>query len=456
MGVDLGTTNSCVAVAEAGGARVVRVGGARTVPSVVAWPEAGARGAGAGGAGRPVVGAAAAALRGRVPGLVLPSAKRLLGRGAAEAAAAAPFLPQEIVPAEGVGARGESAEGCAVRLPGGGEVSPEEALAAILAELVAAAEADPWAAGERVSRAVVGVPAHFTRAQRAAVERAGAQAGLEAVRLIREPVAAAVAYGLDCGREELVLVYDLGGGTFDVALLEVGGDTIEVRATGGDPALGGDDFDAAVGEWLEREGLRDHRQALLSVPEDARNTLLAACARALREDLSDATEASLEVPLRGAGAVPVRLTRQKFEKIAEPLLRRSWMPVNQVCWQGGVELFSTDGGGGGGKGQGSRRRRSSKGRAGGPEGGGSSGGGDRVDRVLLVGGATRMPAVRRFVRNMTGLEPELAAVDPDEAVALGAAIEAGRLQGEMEGVVVLDKWQAALARALAEQQGLDE
>ena len=445
VGVDLGTTNSCVAVAEGGRARMVRVGGARTVPSVVAWPG--------GGRGPAVVGAAAAALRARAPGCVLPSAKRLLGRGVAEAAAAAPFLPQRIVPAEGVGPRGEPAAGCAVQLPGGREVSPEEALAAVLSELVRAAEADPWAQGEPVSRAVVGVPAHFTRAQRAAVERAGRRAGLEAVRLIREPVAAAVAYGLGQVREELVLVYDLGGGTFDVALLEVGGDTVEVRATGGDPSLGGDDFDAAVGEWLEREALKGHREALLAVPEEARNTLLGACARALREGLSDAMEASLEVPLGRAAPVPVRITRQKFEKIAEPLLKRSWMPVNHCCWQGGVELFSPEGVGAG-------KRRGGKGGRGPGEGaaglGAAPSGRDRVDRVLLVGGATRMPAVRRFVRNMTGLEPELAAVDPDEAVALGAAIEAGRLQGEMEGVVVLDKWQATLARALAEQQGLND
>ena len=414
------------------------------MPSVVAWPGGG----GGGGEGRPVVGAAAAALRARAPGCVLPSAKRLLGRGAAEAAAAAPFLPQRIVPAEGIGPHGEPAEGCAVQLPGGREVSPEEALAAVLAELVGAAEADPWAQGEPVSRAVVGVPAHFTRAQRAAVERAGRRAGLEAVRLIREPVAAAVAYGLGQAQEELVLVYDLGGGTFDVALLEVGGDTIEVRATGGDPSLGGDDFDVAVGEWLEKEALRGHREALLAVPEEARNTMLGACARALREGLSDAMEASLEVPLGRATPVNVRLTRQKFEKIAEPLLKRSWMPVNHCCWQGGVELFSPGGGGAG-------KRRGGKGGRGSGEGAAGPAG-DRVDRVLLVGGATRMPAVRRFVRNMTGLEPELAAVDPDEAVALGAAIEAGRLQGEMEGVVVLDKWQAALARALAEQQGLGD
>ena len=208
-----------------------------------------------------------------------------------------------------------------------------------------------------------------------------------------------------------------------------------------------------MGEWLEREALKGHREALLAVPEEARNTLLGACARALREGLSDAMEASLEVPLGRAAPVPVRITRQKFEKIAEPLLKRSWMPVNHCCWQGGVELFSPEGVGAG-------KRRGGKGGRGPGEGaaglGAAPSGRDRVARVLLVGGATRMPAVRRFVRNMTGLEPELAAVDPDEAVALGAAIEAGRLQGEMEGVVVLDKWQATLARALAEQQGLND
>lgn len=454
VGVDLGTTNSCVAVVGPGGRpRVVEVAGRRTVPSVVHFPEAAdGRAQGAGGAGAVVVGAEALKRAAVAPHRTFLSTKRLLGLpfAAVDASGVAQGLPYRVV-ADAAGKAALQLGGAPV--PGvsdaRGVVAPERVAGYVLAELVRAAEAE---LGEAVDRAVVAVPAHFSAAQVAATVEAGRLAGLAQVKTIREPIAAALAYGvgLKQGRDELVLVYDLGGGTFDVSLLDVGGGTLEVRASGGDPCLGGDDFDAVLQRWLEAKALAPLGGRV--APQWRRSpqchAAVAAAAEKLKIELSAQPEARARLPvLLADGRVEVAapaLKRAEFERLVEPLLRRSWMPVNEACWQGGIDLFKMA--------DRAKRKKSKIAKV------RDAAVAQEIDRVLLVGGATRMPAVGRFVKNMTGLRPEAPGrrVDPDEAVALGAALQAGILDGALPDLMVMDVWQSRLLRAFAEARDREE
>jgi heat shock 70kDa protein 1/2/6/8 len=339
-----------------------------------------------------------------------------------------------------------------------GSFYPEEISAYVIAKLIYAAEEYK---NTPVTKAVISVPAYFNDEQREATATAGRLAGLEAVRIMREPIAAALAYGLSAEEDQTVLVFDLGGGTYDVSLLEVGGGVIEVLSTGGDPHLGGDDWDAAITSWL----ISDHlKPAGVDCTNPGILSNLKAIAEAAKIKLSTDEKVVIRMPV--GGGIEAVLTRQMFEGMTADLFRRARLPLDQACWQAGVDLGtavrefddavkSVKKGGKGGSGN-----RAGAGAAadlaatGAPE--------IRpkrrmpVTEVLLVGGATRMPAVRRFVRNMTGIEPRDNAVDPDLAVALGAAVQAGIYEGQLSDLMVMDVWQASLMRAYAQQVAAEQ
>ncbi|WIA29514.1 hypothetical protein OEZ86_012015 [Tetradesmus obliquus] len=324
---------------------------------------------------------------------------------------------------------------------------PEEVSTCVLAQLLADAARHT---GRQVSKAVITVPAYFSDEQRQATVAAGTLAGLDTVRLIREPVAAALAYGLDLTEEQVVLVFDLGGGTFDVSLLEVGNGTIEVLSTGGDAHLGGDDWDAAIVDWL-RENFLDPAGVDSSSPAVAGR--LKALAEYAKVQLSEHEQVTLRMPLGGPGGLQATLDLATFDSLSADLFRRARLPLDQACWAAGVDLNELQMGFAAKKEEMARKGVAKwkqdmlkleirpRARA-------------AVSKVLLVGGATRMPAVRRFIANMTGLAPTGigGGVDPDEAVALGAAVQAGILQGEVDSLMVMDQWQASLMRALAQLQ----
>jgi molecular chaperone DnaK len=293
-------------------------------------------------------------------------------------------------------------------------VSPEEVSAHVLRTLLDAAEAE---IGMVIERAVITVPAYFDDRQCEATIRAGEIAGLKTVKLLKEPVAAALAYGVDVDDDETVFVFDLGGGTFDVSVLEVGGGTVEVLATGGDPHLGGDDFDRVVAEWLSQEAKK------MGAEIDPRGAL--SVARKAREALSDQDQ--VEIPMPGGGKRVI--TRSMFEKLVIEVLRRMRRPVSIAADSAGVDLEAI---------MDNARRKDGASRA----------AGRPFDQILLVGGATRSPCVRRFVENTMDRKPNTSLVNPDEAVALGAAIHAGSLEGTVENVQTLNSMQASLIRAL--------
>lgn len=334
-----------------------------------------------------------------------------------------------------------------------GMLYPEEVSSYVVASLVRDAEEF---IGRPVTKAVISVPAYFDDAQKEATITAGMLAGLETVRLLREPVAAALAYGLNAQEDQTVLAFDLGGGTFDVSLLEVGGGVIEVLSTGGDAHLGGDDWDNAIVEWLVESHLKPARVDCTD-PRIVSN--LKAVAEAAKIKLSTEEKVVIRMPV-GKGIEAV-LTRQMFEGMTADLFRRARLPLDQACWQAGVDLGavvkewedavrSVKKGGKGGRGQGTMDAAATADLA-------ASGVQIRpkrrlpVTEVLLVGGATRMPGVKRFVKNMTGLEPRETSVDPDLAVALGAAVQAGIFEGQVSDLMIMDVWQASLMRAYARQ-----
>lgn len=325
-------------------------------------------------------------------------------------------------------------------------IYPEEISALVLSQLL---EDAAQFKGEPITKAVISVPAYFNDQQREATVAAGMMAGLEKVRLLREPVAAALAYGINVEKDQTVLVFDLGGGTFDVSLLEVGGGVIEVLSTGGDAHLGGDDWDQVIIEWLEKDFLVP-AGVDTNTPEMISN--LKAVAEAAKMQLSKSDVAVIRMPV--GGGIEASLSRQKFESLSADLFRRARMPLDHACWQAGVDLGTAikeweiaqnairkrDGG----------QRRSKKAVK------------DArvqitpkkrqpVSEILLVGGATRIPAVSTFVENMTGLVPNTSNVDPDLAVALGAAVQAGIYEGNVSDVMIMDIWQASLMRAYATQ-----
>jgi molecular chaperone DnaK len=384
VGIDLGTTNSVVAaVMEGGQAEVIpNAEGGRTTPSVVAFTDDGQR----------LVGQVAKRQAILNPEATIYSAKRFIGRKWGEVDEEAKIVSYKVVKGPSDAVRFE------VR---GKQYSPEEISALILRKL---AEDAAKFLGERVTEAVITVPAYFNDAQRQATKDAGKIAGLDVLRIINEPTAAALAYGLDKKGSETVLVFDLGGGTFDVSLLDVGDGVVEVRSTSGDGHLGGDDFDKRIVDWLAEEFKRDQGIDLRSDPQ-ALQRLYEAAERA-KVELSSSTTAQINLPFITADAagpkhLNISITRAKFEQLTEDLVERCRAPVERALSD--AKLTADD-----------------------------------IDEVLLVGGATRMPAVQELVRRLTGGKDPNMGVNPDEVVAIGAALQAGVLKGEVEDVVLLD------------------
>jgi len=387
LGIDLGTTNSVMAVIEGGEATVIPTAeGGRLLPSVVAFTKTGERLVGQTARRQAVVNA----------DNTVYSIKRLMGRrfDDPEVQKARKVLPYKITEGKGGDAR--------VSLPQTGkEYTPQEISAMILRKL-----ADDAAAylGERVTQAVITVPAYFNDSQRQATKDAGRIAGLEVLRIINEPTAASLAYGLDKKSAETILVFDLGGGTFDVSILDVGEGVVEVRATSGDTFLGGDDWDQQIVDWVADEfkkeqgiDLRQDRQALQRLKEAAEKAKI---------ELSTVIETEINLPFITADAsgpkhLQIRLTRAKLEQLTGDLVQRLRGPFEQALRDAKLQA------------------------------------GD-IDEVVLVGGATRMPMVQELVRSLAGGKEPHRGVNPDEVVAVGAAIQAGVLGGEVKDVLLLD------------------
>jgi molecular chaperone HscA len=360
VGIDLGTTNSVVAIANAGGVEVLRrAGESALLPSVVAYLDTGV-----------LVGEAARSASDKAPDRVIGSIKRLMGRGLGEAKALAGVLPYKLAPA---------AAGGMVRVElGDRHLTPVEISAEILKALKARAEA---ALGRSVDHAVVTVPAYFDDAARNATKDAAKLAGLDVLRLVNEPTAAALAYGLDSGAEGHYAVYDLGGGTFDISVLRLEKGVFKVLATGGDSALGGDDFDHALSEWaIAQSGIKGFQ------PVDVAQLLRAA--RQAKEALSEADCVSLKLRLSG-GSIDLAIGRAEFEALIAPMVERTLRSCRQVLADAGLAAGELQG-------------------------------------VVLVGGSTRTPLVRRRVEAFFH-KPPLAGIDPDEVVAVGAALQARAL-----------------------------
>ncbi len=384
VGIDLGTTNSAVAATlEGGRAEVIaNAEGGRTTPSVVAFTEDGQR----------LVGQVARRQAILNPDATVHSAKRFIGRKSGEVDEESKIVPYSVV---------EGPNG-AVRFDvRGRQQAPEEIAALILRKL-----ADDAAKflGEKVTEAVITVPAYFNDAQRQATKDAGRIAGLEVLRIINEPTAAALAYGLEKQGSETVLVYDLGGGTFDVSVLDVGDGVVEVRSTSGDGHLGGDDFDKRVVDWMTEEFRRDQGIDLGKDPQ-ALQRLYEAAEKA-KVELSSTTTTTISLPFVTADAggpkhLNLTLTRAKFDQLTADLVERTRGPVEQALSD--AKLTAAD-----------------------------------IDEVILVGGSTRIPAVQELVRRLTGGKEPNMSVNPDEVVAIGAALQAGVLKGEVEDVVLLD------------------
>jgi molecular chaperone DnaK len=382
IGIDLGTTNSCMAVLEGGEPTVIpNAEGARTTPSVVAFTEGGER----------LVGAPAKRQAVTNPDNTIFSIKRFMGRKEAEVKEEEKIVPFEVIAGPNGDARVKA---------GGKEYAPPEISAMILQKLKADAEAY---LGDTVGSAVITVPAYFNDDQRQATKDAGKVAGLDVKRIINEPTAASLAYGLDKESDQTILVVDLGGGTFDVSVLEIGDGVFEVKATSGDNHLGGDNFDKAVVDWLVAEfkkaegvDLSQDKMALQRLYQEAEKA---------KTELSTTQETQINLPfITAVDSVPKhlnqRLTRAKLNELTADLLERVVNPTKQAMSDAGVS-------------------------------------GDSIDHVVLVGGMTRMPAVQAKVKDLTGKDPHKG-VNPDEVVAVGAAIQAGVLAGDVKDVLLLD------------------
>jgi molecular chaperone DnaK len=382
IGIDLGTTNSVVAVMEGGQpAVIVNQEGSRITPSVVAIAKDGER----------LVGQVAKRQAVTNPENTIFSIKRFMGRKHEEVSSEAGRVPYKIVRAQNGDAWVEARDK---------KYSPPEISAMVLQKLKQAAEDY---LGEKVTDAVITVPAYFNDAQRQATKDAGKIAGLNVQRIINEPTAAALAYGLDKKKDETIAVYDFGGGTFDISVLEVGEGVVEVKATNGDTHLGGDDLDDRIIQWLvtefkQREGidLSKDRMALQRLKEGAEKAKI---------ELSTAMETEINLPFvtadqTGPKHLQVKLTRAKLEQLVDDLLQRTMTPVKQALADAGVD----------------------------PK---------KIDEVVLVGGSTRMPKVQQLVREFFGKEPHKG-VNPDEVVAVGAAVQGGVLTGDVKDMLLLD------------------
>jgi molecular chaperone DnaK len=379
IGIDLGTTNSCVAILEGGDPTVLEnAEGGRTTPSVVAFTDSGDR----------LVGTVAKRQAVMNPENTIFSIKRFMGRKEAEVKEEETIVPYKVV----AGPNGD------VRVEARGkQYSPPEISAMILQKLKADAEAK---LGETVDSAVITVPAYFNDDQRQATKDAGKIAGLEVKRIINEPTAASLAYGLDREADQTILVFDLGGGTFDVSVLEIGDGVFEVKSTSGDNHLGGDNWDKAIVEWMVAEYKRD--QGIdLSADKNSLQRLYEAAEKA-KIELSTTQETQINLPFITADAsgpkhLEMKLTRAKLNELTSDLLDRVVGPVKQALADAGTS----------------------------------------VDHVVLVGGMTRMPAVQEKVKDLTGKDPHQG-VNPDEVVAIGAGIQAGVLAGDVKDVLLLD------------------
>ncbi len=380
IGIDLGTTNSCVAVLEGGDAQVLEnAEGGRTTPSVVAFTDSGDR----------LVGTVAKRQAVMNPENTIFSIKRFMGRKEAEVKEEETIVPYKVV----AGPNGD------VRVDvRGKQYSPPEISAMILSKLRADAEAK---LGEKVDSAVITVPAYFNDDQRQATKDAGKIAGLDVKRIINEPTAASLAYGLDKESDQTILVFDLGGGTFDVSVLEIGEGVFEVKATAGDNHLGGDNWDKAIVEWMVSEYKKD--QGIdLSADKNSLQRLYEAAEKA-KIELSTTQETQINLPFitadqSGPKHLEMKLTRAKLNELTSDLLERVVAPLKQALSDAGT-----------------------------PD----------IDHVVLVGGMTRMPAVQEKVKELVGKETHKG-VNPDEVVAIGAAIQAGVLAGDVKDVLLLD------------------
>jgi len=386
LGIDLGTTNSCMAIMEGGEPVVIpNAEGARTTPSVVAFTKSGER----------VVGQAAKRQAVTNPKNTIFSAKRLIGRKFTEISEEAKNLPFKVVAGKNGDAYVEVQVGDKVE-----QFAPQQIAAFVLGKMKADAEAY---LGEKITQAVITVPAYFNDAQRQATKDAGKIAGLEVLRIINEPTAASLAYGLDKKKDEKIAVFDLGGGTFDVSILEIGDGVFEVKATNGDTHLGGDNWDDAIIGWLvegfrKENGidLRKDPMALQRLKEEAEKAKIA---------LSSATTYDINLPFITADAsgpkhLNVQLTRAKMEQICDALFERCIQPFKNCIKDAGVST-------------------------------------DKLDELVLVGGMTRMPKVVEIAHTLGGKPPHQG-VNPDEVVAVGAAIQGGVLKGEVRDVLLLD------------------
>jgi molecular chaperone DnaK len=383
IGIDLGTTNSCVAVLEGGDPVVITNSeGERTTPSVVAFDKK---------SGERLVGQLARRQAVTNPDRTVYSIKRFMGRRYNDVKEEAERVGYKVKPGSGGDVRVEVA---------GKDYSPPEISAMLLQKLKRDAEEY---LGEEVTDAVITVPAYFEDAQRQATKDAGKIAGLNVKRIINEPTAAALAYGLDKEHDQTILVFDLGGGTFDVSILELGDGVFEVKATSGNNHLGGDDFDAKVVDWLVQE-FKKVEGIDLSKDKMAMQRLVEAAEKAKRE-LSSTTSTSINLPFitadqDGPKHLDLTLTRAQFNNLTADLVEGTAGPVRQAMQDAGLQ------------------------------------GGD-IDQVILVGGSTRIPAVQEKVKEITGKEPHKG-INPDEVVAIGAAIQAGVLAGEVKDVLLLD------------------
>jgi len=382
IGIDLGTTNSVVAVMEAGQPTVIaNQEGARTTPSVVAFTKTGER----------LVGQVAKRQSITNPENTVFSIKRFMGRRSEEVSEEMKMVPYKVVRGENGDARVDIS---------GKKYSPPEISAMILTKLKEAAESY---LGEKVTQAVITVPAYFNDAQRQATKDAGKIAGLEVMRIINEPTAAALAYGLDKKKNETIAVYDFGGGTFDISVLEVGEGVVEVKSTNGDTHLGGDNIDQRVIDWIVSEFKKDEGIDL-SRDQMALQRLKEAAEKAKME-LSTLLEVEINLPFitadqTGPKHLIKKLTRARFEQMVEDIIQRSVGPCKQALADASVT----------------------------PQ---------QIDEVVLVGGQTRMPRIQTLVRELFGKEPHKG-VNPDEVVAVGAAVQGGVLGGEVKDVLLLD------------------
>src|SRR6201746_2659108 len=383
IGIDLGTTNSCVAVMEGGEAKVIaNEEGGRTTPSIVAFTKSGERLGGRGGKRRGITN----------PENTVYSIKRFMGRRQNEVNDEMKMVPYKVV-----------SQGDHVAISAQGkEYTPPEVSAMILQKLKKAAEDY---LGQSVTEAVITVPAYFNDAQRQATKDAGKIAGLDVKRIVNEPTAAALAYGLDKKKDETIAVYDFGGGTFDISILEVGEGVIEVKSTNGDTHLGGDNLDQRIVDWLISEFKSETGLDLTSKGNEMALQRLKDAAERAKIELSTAQETEINLPFITADASGPKhlvrnLTRAKLESLVDDLLQRSIGPSKQALKDAGIDA-------------------------------------SKIDEVVLVGGQTRMPKIQQMVKELFGKEPNKG-VNPDEVVAIGAAVQAGVLAGEVKDLLLLD------------------